>query len=72
MVVTLKYFEGKPVIDKIRRISRPSHRVYVGVDSLPSVQGGLGIAIISTPKGLMTDRQAKHKKVGGEVLCYVS
>ena len=70
--VQLKYFNGKPVIEQIKRISRPGLRVYKGKDELPQVLGGLGVAIISTSKGLMTYRQARTEGQGGEVLCYVS
>ena len=70
--VALKYFEGAPVIDKIERVSRPGLRIYRKKDDLPSVMGGMGIAIISTSKGLMTDRAARQAGHGGEVLCYVS
>lgn len=69
--VELKYYDGRPVIEKIDRVSRPALRVYKGVDSLPVVRGGLGIAIISTPKGVMSDKTARAQKVGGEVLCTV-
>ncbi len=69
--IVLKYFEGKPVIDKIKRISRPGLRIYKGSDELPKVMGGLGIAIISTSKGLMSDRAARKAGHGGEVLCTV-
>ncbi len=69
--IVLKYFEGKPVIDKINRISRPGLRIYKGSDELPKVMGGLGIAIISTSKGLMSDRAARKAGHGGEVLCTV-
>ena len=67
----LKYFEGKPVIAEIDRVSRPSLRRYSARDELPSVRGGLGIAIVSTSKGVMTDRAARAAGVGGEVLCTV-
>ena len=69
--VTLKYYEGKPVIEKIKRVSRPGLRIYKGKDQLPKVMGGLGIAIVSTSAGLMTDRAARKAGHGGEVLCYV-
>lgn len=69
--VQLKYYQGKPVIEKIKRISRPALRVYKGHDKLPIVRGGLGIAIVSTPKGVMADKTARAQKVGGEVLCTV-
>lgn len=69
--VELKYYQGKPVIDKMRRVSRPGLRIYKSKDELPKVMGGLGIAIISTSKGVMTDRAARKDGHGGEVLCYV-
>lgn len=69
--VALKYFEGRPVMEKIKRISRPALRVYRGCDDLPLVRGGLGIAIISTPKGVMSDKSARSNKVGGEILCTI-
>ena len=69
--VTLKYFEGKPVIEKIKRVSRPGLRIYKGKDQLPKIMGGLGVAIVSTSAGLMTDRAARKAGYGGEVLCYV-
>ena len=72
LVVTLKYHNGRPVIDHIRRISRPGLRVYKRKDELPRVLGGLGIAIVSTPKGVMSDRAARSAGQGGEVLCIVS
>ena len=72
LAVLLKYFEGRPVIDTLKRISRPGLRVYKRKDDLPTVMGGLGIAIISTPKGLMTDRQARAAGHGGEVVCIVA
>jgi small subunit ribosomal protein S8 len=68
----LKYFQGKPVIDNIRRVSRPGLRVYRAKDELPRVIGGLGIAIVSTSKGVMSDRAARAMGQGGEVLCIVS
>ena len=71
LTVTLKYFEGKPVIDNIKRVSRPGLRIYKNKDELPNVMGGLGVAIISTSKGLMSDRAARKAGHGGEVLCYV-
>jgi small subunit ribosomal protein S8 len=70
--ITLKYYAGKPVIEKIERISRPGLRIYRGCDDLPTVMSGLGVAIISTPRGVITDRKARSLKVGGEVLCVVS
>ena len=69
--IELKYFEGKPVIAEIERISRPSLRRYAGKGELPSVRGGLGVAIVSTSRGVMTDRAARAAGVGGEVLCTV-
>jgi len=69
--IELKYYNGKAVIEKIKRISRPGLRIYKGKDELPKVMGGLGIAIISTSAGLMTDRAARKAGHGGEVLCYV-
>lgn len=70
--VTLKYYAGKPVIEKIERISRPGLRIYRGCNELPTVMNGLGIAIVSTPQGVITDRKARQLKVGGEVICVVS
>ncbi len=72
LTVELKYFQGTPVIEKIQRASRPGLRVYRGKEDLPKVLGGLGIAIVSTSAGVMSDRQAREKGVGGEVLCVVS
>lgn len=69
--VKLKYYQGRPVIEKIKRVSRPALRVYRGYSKLPLVRGGLGILIVSTPKGVMTDKAARAQKVGGEVLCTV-
>jgi len=69
--ITLKYFDGKPVIEEIHRQSRPGLRAYSGKDALPSVRNGLGVAIVSTNKGVMTDKQAREAGVGGEVLCTV-
>jgi small subunit ribosomal protein S8 len=71
LTLSLKYFEGKPVIEKIDRYSRPGLRQYSGSKELPSVRGGLGVAIVSTSKGVMTDRAARAAGVGGEVLCTV-
>ena len=71
LLIQLKYFEGKPVITKLKCVSKPSVRVYRGVKELPKVLGGLGTALISTPKGIMTDKQARAQNVGGEVLCLV-
>ncbi len=72
LIVELKYYEGKPVILRIKRASRPGLRMYKQKDELPKVDAGLGIAIISTPAGIMTDRAARSAGVGGEVICYVS
>ena len=70
--IGLKYYAGRPVIERIERISRPGLRVYKGSSDLPRVMNGLGIAIVSTPKGVMTDRRARATNVGGEVLCIVA
>lgn len=70
--VTLKYFEMKPVIEQIQRVSRPGLRIYKKKDELPSVMGGLGIAVVSTSQGLMTDRAARKAGLGGEIICYVA
>ena len=72
LAILLRYFEGKPVIEMLKRISRPGLRIYRRKDDLPKVMDGLGIAIISTPKGLMTDRQARTAGCGGEVVCIVA
>ena len=72
LTITLKYFEGKPVIEKLERTSKPGLRVYRGKDDLPTVIGGLGVAIVSTSRGLMTDRAARAQGIGGEVICLVS
>ncbi len=69
--IELKYYDGEPVISDIRRISKPGRRVYSGVKELPRVRNGLGISIISTPKGIMSDAAARAENVGGEVLCQV-
>jgi len=70
--LTLKYYQGRPVIEMIRRVSKPGRRVYAGKDDLPSVNGGLGIVIVSTSNGIMTDRSARQAGIGGEVICYVA
>lgn len=72
ITVQLKYFEGKPVIERLERISKPSLRVYKGCDQLPRVMGGLGVAIVSTPSGVVTDRQARAAGQGGEIICFVA
>jgi small subunit ribosomal protein S8 len=69
--ISLKYYAGQPVIEKLERISRPGLRVYRGVEDIPTVLNGLGIAIVSTSRGVMTDRKARSQGVGGEVLCIV-
>jgi len=69
--IELKYFDGEPVIREISRVSKPGRRVYVAVRSLPRVNNGLGVAILSTPKGVMADHDAREANVGGEVLCKV-
>ena len=71
LTVTLKYYQGRPVIEELKRASRPGLRLYAGKDELPKVRGGLGVAIVSTSKGVMTDRAARAAGVGGEVLCTV-
>lgn len=70
--ISLKYYAGRPVIERIERVSRPGLRIYKGRDEIPSVMNGLGVAIVTTPKGVMTDRKARASGVGGEVLCYVA
>lgn len=72
LTVELKYFEGAPVIERIQRSSRPGLRVYRGKEDLPKVLGGLGVAIVSTSAGVMSDRKAREQGIGGEVLCVVS
>ena len=71
LVISLKYFEGTPVIREIKRVSKPGRRVYMGVKEIPSVRNGLGVSIVSTPKGVMSDANARAANVGGEVLCTV-
>ena len=70
--IALKYYAGRPVIERIERVSKPGLRIYKGCDDIPRVMNGLGVAIVSTPKGVMTDRKARASKVGGEVLCIVA
>jgi small subunit ribosomal protein S8 len=70
--LALKYYAGRPVIERIERVSKPGLRVYKGKDDLPRVMNGLGVAIVSTPKGVMTDRRARAGNMGGEVLCIVA
>ena len=70
--ISLKYYAGRPVIERIERVSRPGLRIYKGKDEIPQVMNGLGVAIVSTPQGVMTDRKARATGVGGEVICYVA
>ena len=70
--IALKYYAGKPVIERIERVSRPGLRVYKGHGNIPQVMNGLGVAIVTTPQGVMTDRKARATGIGGEVLCYVA
>jgi len=70
--IVLKYYAGKPVIARIERVSRPGLRVYKGHGAIPKVMNGLGVAIVTTPQGVMTDRKARATGIGGEVLCYVA
>ncbi len=70
--IALKYYAGKPVIEHIERVSRPGLRIYKGRHDIPSVMNGLGVAIVTTPRGVMTDRKARQVGVGGEILCYVA
>lgn len=70
--IALKYYAGRPVIERIERVSRPGLRIYKPADAIPRVLNGLGIAIVTTPRGVMTDRKARALGVGGEVLCYVA
>jgi small subunit ribosomal protein S8 len=70
--IGLKYYAGRPVIERIDRVSRPGLRIYRGADDIPLVMNGLGVAIVSTPRGVMTDRKARASHVGGEVLCFVA
>jgi small subunit ribosomal protein S8 len=70
--IALKYYAGRPVIERIERVSRPGLRIYRGRHDIPNVMNGLGVAIVTTPKGVMTDRKARAAGIGGEVLCYVA
>jgi len=72
LVISLKYYAGRPVIERIERVSRPGLRIYKGRHDIPQVMNGLGVAIVTTPKGVMTDRKARATGLGGEVLCYVA
>ena len=69
--ISLKYYEGTPVIRELKRVSKPGRRVYMGVNDVPTVRQGLGVSIVSTPKGVMSDANARSNNVGGEVLCTV-
>jgi small subunit ribosomal protein S8 len=70
--IALKYYAGRPVIEQLERVSRPGLRIYKGRHEIPNVMNGLGVAIVTTPKGVMTDRKARQAGIGGEVLCYVA
>jgi small subunit ribosomal protein S8 len=70
--IKLKYYAGRPVIERIERVSTPGLRVYKGFADIPQVMNGLGIAIVTTPSGVMTDRKARSMKIGGEIICYVA
>lgn len=72
LLINLKYYAGKPVIEKLERVSRPGLRIYRGFEELPTVMNGLGVVIVSTSRGVITDRQAKKLQVGGEVICIVA
>ncbi len=72
LTIALKYYAGKAVIERLERVSKPGLRIYRGKDDLPTVMNGLGIAIVSTPRGVMADRHARTQGVGGEVICYVA
>jgi small subunit ribosomal protein S8 len=72
LALSLKYYAGRPVIERIERVSRPGLRIYKGRHDIPQVMNGLGVAIVTTPKGVMTDRKARAAGIGGEVLCYVA
>ncbi|AUR53197.1 30S ribosomal protein S8 [Aquella oligotrophica] len=72
LIITLRYYAGRPVIERIERVSRPGLRIYRGCEELPTVMNGLGVAIVSTSRGVITDRKARSLKVGGEVLCLVA
>jgi small subunit ribosomal protein S8 len=71
IVISLKYFDGTPVIRELKRVSKPGRRVYLGVKEIPTVRQGLGLSIVSTPKGVMSDTNARANNVGGEVICTV-
>ena len=69
--VNLKYYEGDPVIKEIKRVSKPGRRIYAKADSIPAIQNGLGVAIVSTSKGIMSDNEARNQNIGGEIICRV-
>ena len=71
LTVSLKYYNGNPVIKEIKRVSKPGRRIYAKADSIPIIQNGLGVAIVSTSKGIMSDNDAKNKNIGGEIICRV-
>ncbi len=72
LTITLKYFEGRPVIEGLRRASRPGLRVYRAKDAIPKVRGGLGVTVLSTSRGVLTDREARRQGLGGEIICYIA
>jgi len=72
LVISLRYFEGKPVIETLKRVSRPGSRMFRNANELPDVLGGLGVAIVSTSRGVLADREARRQNIGGEIVCYVS
>jgi small subunit ribosomal protein S8 len=72
LTITLKYFEGRPVIEDLRRVSRPGLRVYRAKDAIPKVRAGLGVTVLSTSRGVLTDREARRQGLGGEIICYVA
>jgi small subunit ribosomal protein S8 len=72
LIISLKYYAGKAVIERLERVSKPGLRIYKGKDEIPTVMNGLGIAIVSTPRGVMADRHARTQGVGGEIICYVA
>jgi small subunit ribosomal protein S8 len=72
LTITLKYFEGRPVIEDLRRVSRPGLRVYRAKDAIPKVRGGLGVTVLSTSRGVLTDREARRQGLGGEIMCYIA
>jgi small subunit ribosomal protein S8 len=72
LTITLKYFEGRPAIEDLRRVSRPGLRVYRAKDAIPRVRGGLGVTVLSTSRGVLTDREARRQGLGGEIICYIA